>query len=74
MNLNDEYLMILVAINKHKSYREIAKDIGRSLRTVQVRITELITEGYIESSDEQLARSRELTPLGKQTLREQNLA
>ena len=73
MKLNDEQLMILVGINKHKSYREMAEDIGRSLRTVQVRIVELMNEGYIEENGSHMARSRTLTTNGKELLKKLTL-
>ena len=61
-------LTLLLEIEKHSSYREMAEMIHKSLRTVQLHLTGLEWRGMIERPLGKKSRSLKLTPMGERTL------
>jgi DNA-binding Lrp family transcriptional regulator len=67
--IDDRDLMLLLEIDKHSSYREMAEAINKSLRTVQIRLTNLEWRGMIERPTTHKNRSIKLTASGAEVLR-----
>lgn len=69
VKIDDRDLVILLEIQKHSSYREIAAAIHKSLRTVQMRLTSLEWRGMIVRSQERRKRSLTLSTAGAEVLK-----
>ena len=67
--VTDWHIAVMLCIRDHKSYREMAQYLGKSLGTIQIRIGGLEEMGYVEKSSSKKARSRSLTASGKAYLK-----
>jgi DNA-binding MarR family transcriptional regulator len=67
--IDDRDLILLLEVEKHSSYREMAEAIHKSLRTVQMRLTSLEWRGMINKSPLRKNRSVTLTPAGLEVLK-----
>lgn len=60
--LEIEHQAILSGVRKGKSYRQMAKDLGKSLGTIQMFVEELIIYGALERDEKKI----KLTQKGKE--------
>ena len=79
MRIKDQHTLVLLGIYRGKTLRPIAKDIHKSLKTVQDLLEELENNGYIlnpydaESKTGRKKAGRSITPKAELWLKKQNL-
>jgi len=69
--MTEIHLVVLLGIRDRKSFRELARETGKSLGTIQIRMRDLERNGYVNKQTEVKARARSLTKKGKMFLKSQ---